>query len=37
MKKTCITAKGGKTCLLDASPSIARENKKEPKIELKNQ
>ena len=37
MIQTCITSKGEKTCLLDASSSIASENKKEPKIELKNQ
>ena len=29
--------KRGKTCLLDASSSIAQKNKKEPEIELKNQ
>jgi len=32
-----MTTKGEKTCVLDASWSIARENKKEPKIEMKNQ
>jgi len=32
-----MTAKGEKTYLLDASWSIARENKKEPKTEMKNQ
>jgi len=31
-----MTTKGEKTCLLDASSSIARENKKEAKTEMKN-
>ena len=35
MKQTCITAKEEKACMLDASSSIAQENKKESKTELK--